>query len=263
MLTVDYGRLGLEAGDRVLDLGAGFGRHAFESFRRGATAVAVDLGHPELASCNGTFAAMAAAGESPPGATAGSVQASALALPFPDGCFDRVIASEVLEHITDDRAALAELARVLRPGGTIAVTVPAFLAESVCWRLSEDYHAPAAEGGHVRVYTAAVLRTRLSGAGLAPTGLGRAHGLHTPHWWLRCLVGVRRDDHPLVRASHRLLVWDIVRRPLVTRLADRALSRVVPKSVVLYARRAPVAPPVQGPADGRATGRGDGADVAA
>ena len=51
-------------------------------------------------------------------ARAGGVQGDALALPFADGTFDRVIASEVLEHIPDDRAAMAELARVLRPGGT-------------------------------------------------------------------------------------------------------------------------------------------------
>ena len=44
MLTVDYDRLGLEPGDLLLDIGAGFGRHAFEAFRRGATPVACDLG---------------------------------------------------------------------------------------------------------------------------------------------------------------------------------------------------------------------------
>jgi SAM-dependent methyltransferase len=238
VLTVDYDRLGLEPGDRLLDLGAGLGRHAFEAFRRGATAIAVDLSRDELTTCNATFAAMDAAGEVPRGAAAGSVQASALALPFATGTFDRVIASEVLEHIPDDGAALIELARVLRPGGTLAVTVPAWLAETVCWKLSDDYHAPAAPGGHMRIYVAPVLRSRLREAGLRPTGSGHAHGLHTPYWWLRCAVGIGRDDHPLVRAYHRLLVWDIVSRPLVTRLADRALNPLLAKSLVLYATRA-------------------------
>jgi SAM-dependent methyltransferase len=238
VLTVDYERLGLEPGDRLLDLGAGGGRHAFEAFRRGATAVAVDLSREELVGCNATFAAMDGAGEVPRGAAAASAQASALALPFATGSFDRVIASEVLEHIADDGAALAELARVLRPGGTLAVTVPAWLAEVVCWKLSDEYHAPAAPGGHLRIYAAPVLRSRLSQAGLRPTGRGRAHALHTPYWWLRCAVGVEREDHPLVRAYHRLLVWDIVSRPLVTRLADRALSPLLAKSLVVYATHA-------------------------
>ena len=126
---------------------------------------------------------------------------------------------------------------MLRPGGTIAVTVPAWLSETVCWKLSEGYHAPAAAGGHVRIYSGEVLRSRLKQAGLTPFGSGRAHGLHTPYWWLRCAIGVGNDTHPLVRAYHRLLVWDIVRRPLVTRLADRALSTVMAKSSVVYARR--------------------------
>lgn len=237
MLTVDYHRLGLEPGDRLLDIGAGLGRHAFEAFRRGAEVVAVDLRRDDLDACRATFAAMAEAGESLPGAHAGAVCGSVTDLPFADGAFDRVIASEILEHVPDDVAALAELARVVRPGGTIAVTVPAWLAEAVCWRLSEDYHAPAAVGGHVRIYTRTVLETRLRGAGFRPLGVGRAHALHTPYWWLRCAVGIDDDTNRLVRAYHRVLVWDIVRHPLPTRIAEALLRPFVPKSLVLYAVR--------------------------
>ncbi len=239
MLTVDYERLDLQPGQRVLDLGAGFGRHAFEAFRRGARTVAVDLAHPELVACTKTFAAMAQAGEQQHSSRAGAVQASALALPFADGVFDLVIASEVLEHIQADTDVLAELARVVGAGGQLALTVPAWLCETVCWKLSQDYHAPTAVGGHLRIYSADVLRNRLRMAGFEPVGTGRAHGLHAPYWWLRCAVGVTNDHHPLVAAYHRLLVWDITagRRP--TRWADRLLSWLVPKSLVLYAARRP------------------------
>jgi SAM-dependent methyltransferase len=260
VLTVDYERLGLEPGDRVLDLGAGFGRHAFEAYRRGAVTVAVDVAEPELRSCLDTFGAMAAAGEPLDGAVGTAVRGSALALPFATGSFDRVIASEVLEHVADDGAALAELARVLRPGGALAVTVPAWLGETVCWRLSEDYHAPAVPGGHVRIYRAGVLRARLRAAGLEPVGTGRAHALHTPYWWLRCAVGVGRDDHPAVRAYHRLLVWDITRRPRALRWVERLADPALAKSLVLYARRAAVGGEPAGRVPGAA---GGGHDVAA
>ncbi|MEA3213967.1 MAG: hypothetical protein QOJ19_123 [Acidimicrobiia bacterium] len=266
MLTVDYDKLGLEPGDRLLDIGAGLGRHAFEAARRGAIAVPCDLGHDELIGCLDTFGAMSAAGEIPTGASGVPVRGSALELPFCDASFDRVIAAEVLEHIPADVAALAELHRVLRPGGTLAVTVPAWLPETLCWKLSRDYPAPAAPGGHIRIYSLTVLRARLLQAGFQPTASHRAHGLHSPYWWLKCAVGLHRDDHPLVLAYHRALVWDIVRRPRVTRLADRLLSPVIGKSVVVYAsrpRRAGDGIPDRPAEQPNATGQTEGVDVAA
>ena len=232
MLTVRYDRLGLRAGDRLLDLGCGGGRHAYEALRRGARVVALDADDAELKDVARLLAGMLDEGEAGPGATGAAVNGNALHLPFADGAFDRVIAAEVLEHIANDRAALGELARVLRPGGTMAVTVPRFGPELVNWALSDDYHT--VEGGHIRIYRRSELLGRLRAAGLRVTGSHHAHALHTPYWWLRCAVGVRRDDHPLVRAYHRLLVWDITSAPTATRVADRVLNPVMGKSVVVY-----------------------------
>ena len=236
MLTARYDRLGLRPGDAVLDLGCGFGRHAYEAARRGARVVALDAGRDEVDGVLATFVAMAEAGELVPGAArAAVVQGDALALPFADGAFDRVICSEVLEHIPDDRAAMAELARVLRPGGTMAITVPRFFPELVNWALSDEYHT--VPGGHVRIYRRSVLLERSRGAGLVPYARHHAHGLHSPYWWLKCLVGTTNEDHPAVRAYHRLLVWDIVKRPLLTRAAEAVLAPVMGKSLVYYLKK--------------------------
>jgi SAM-dependent methyltransferase len=178
---------------------------------------------------------MREAGEVPAVGEADIKQGDALSLPFADGEFDRVVAAEVLEHIPDDRIAIAELARVLRPGGTLAVTVPRWLPEKVCWALSREYHE--VEGGHVRVYTAGDLVGKLEAAGLVLEGREHAHGLHAPYWWIKCAVGVDNDRHPLVTAYHRLLVWDIMQRPRVTRLAERALNPLIGKSLVVYLRK--------------------------
>jgi SAM-dependent methyltransferase len=194
--------------------------------------VAFDQDADERAGVLDLFAAMREAGEVPAGAEADVKQGDALSLPFADGEFDRVVAAEVLEHIPDDTAAIAELARVLRPGGTIAVTVPRWLPERICWALSDAYHE--VEGGHVRVYTAGELVGKLAAAGLEYDGRAHVHGLHSPYWWLKCAVGVDDDRHPLVRAYHRLLVWDITHKPLLTRLADRVFDPLVGKSLVLY-----------------------------
>jgi SAM-dependent methyltransferase len=232
MLTVDFDRLGVRGGDRVLDMGCGTGRHAFELFRRGTDVVAFDQDADELAGVGDMFAAMRAAGEVPDEADADVKQGDALALPFADEEFDRVVAAEVLEHIPDDEAAIAELVRVLRPGGTMAVTVPRWLPERICWALSDGYHQ--VEGGHVRIYTGEELVGKLQRAGMKVTAKAHAHALHSPYWWLKCAVGVNNDEHPLPRTYHRLLVWDIMERPWLTRTAERLLDPVIGKSMVLY-----------------------------
>ncbi len=256
METVDYRRLELAPGDRVLDLGCGFGRHAYGALRRGAHVAACDLGRSELAEVRNMMAAMRDGGEVPAGAAGTAVGADAGRLPFADGAFDRIIAAEVLEHIADDGAAVAELARVLRPGGVLAVTVPSWMPEKLCWMLSEEYHAPVVADGHVRIYTLRALRALLRTAGLVPRRAHRAHALHSPYWWLRCAVGPDNDGHRLVRAYHRLLCWEIERRPAVTRLTERLLRPLIGKSVVLYAVKGPaVAATAAGAADRRGGGR--------
>ncbi len=237
MLTVDYDRLGLGEGDLVLDMGAGAGRHSFECFRRGARVVALDYGFDELPPVRDLLWAMKAEGEGPAEGLASCINGDALRLPFADDTFDHVICSEVFEHIDADTAAMAELQRVLKPGATMAATVPSWLPEKICWALSAEYHAPLSPGGHVRIYTEDQLRRRLESAGLDVEDSHRVHALHAPYWWLRCLVGPTNDSHPLVRAYHELLVWDMVSQPAVTRAAETVLSPVLGKSVVVYARK--------------------------
>ena len=229
---MDFGRFPVAPGEQVLDLGCGAGRHAFELYRRGARVVAFDRDENELASVASMFGAMALAGEAPEGASARTVTGDALSLPFPDDSFDKIVAAEVLEHIPDDMSAMAELLRVLRPGGRLAVTVPSWLPERICWALSEDYHT--APGGHVRIYTRAELEAKLKATGFTVGDHHHAHGLHAPYWWIKCAVGVDNDAHPLAKAYHQMLVWDIVKRPLATRLADRVLNPLIGKSVVVY-----------------------------
>ncbi len=239
MLTVDYDRLGLQAGERLLDMGAGGGRHAFECLRRGAHVTAFDLSAAELKDVMAVMGAMMEAGEMAPGTHPGTCNGSALDLPFPDGSFERIIASEVLEHIGDDRRAISELARVLKPGGTIAVTVPRWFPELVNWALDDEYHAPASVGGHVRIYRESALRGRLEAAGLTVVDRHHAHGLHSPYWWLKCALGVNASkDNPLVKAYHQLLVWEITSRPLPLQVAERLLQPAIGKSLILYAVKA-------------------------
>jgi ubiquinone/menaquinone biosynthesis C-methylase UbiE len=176
----------------------------------------------------------------PASAWGGCTNGDATRLPFRDDTFDRIIAAEVLEHIPDDEAAMAELCRVLKPGGTIAITVPAWLPERVCWAITDEFHAPFVEGGHVRIYSEPKLRARLRAAGFRPGAAHHAHALHSPYWWLKCAVGPTNDDHPLVRAYHQVLVWDIMQeQPMgtLTRWTERLLNPLLGKSIIIYARK--------------------------
>jgi SAM-dependent methyltransferase len=232
MLTVDFDRLGIGPSVKVIDVGCGAGRHAFEAYRRGADVIAFDRDASELRSVEAILEAMAEAGEAPATASATAVVGDALRLPYADQTFDCVIASEVLEHIPEDDAAIAELVRVLKVGGTLAVSVPRWLPERVCWLLSDEYHSN--EGGHVRVYRASELRDKILGGGMDLTHAHHAHALHSPFWWLKCAVGVSNSKHPAVAAYHKLLVWDLMRRPKVTQLAESLLNPLVGKSVAMY-----------------------------
>ncbi len=235
MLTVDFDRFPVGPGDRVLDMGCGGGRHAFALYKRGCDVVALDRSAGDLVEVETMFAALREAGEVPAGAQARAVRGDAYALPFDDDSFDAVIAAEVLEHLPEDERAMAELVRVLRPGGSIAVTVPRWGPERVCWALSDAYHE--VEGGHVRIYKGDQIVERLTRAGLEPQGTGHTHALHAPYWWIKCAVGVDNGDHPLVAAYHRFLVWDMMKKPLLTRVLERALDPVIGKSLVVYLRK--------------------------
>ena len=235
MLTVEFDHLGVAPGHRVLDLGCGAGRHTYAAIERGADVVGVDLDAELLRQVSEMSRALIDGGHVPEGATAAFLRGDATGLPFADASFDRVIVSEVLEHIADDGAAMAEVARVLTPDGKAAVTVPRYWPERVCWALSDEYHANA--GGHVRIYRTDEITERLERSGLRPLRTHHAHALHAPYWWLKCASGVRDDEAPLPRLYHRLLVWQIENRPRALELLEKTLNPVLGKSLVIYAEK--------------------------
>lgn len=229
--TVDFDQFHLQPGDRVLDLGCGEGRHAITAYlNQSVDVVALDLSPADLATARSRFAEFSAPEDLSRSVT--FLRASGLGLPFADATFDKVICSEVLEHIHDYTSVISEMRRVLKPGGLLAVSVPRFGPEWVCWRLCDEYHE--VEGGHVRIFRARELRAAIERLHMWRYKRHWAHGLHSPYWWLRCLLWSRGERAWPVRLYHRFLVWDLMQKPPLTRMLEQLVNPLCGKSIVMY-----------------------------
>jgi SAM-dependent methyltransferase len=166
--------------------------------------------------------------------TGAMIQGNTLALPFANESFEKVICAEVMEHVHDYREAARELARITKPEGRVAVTIPTASSERLYLHLSDDYFESS--GGHIRIFRPRQLALDLAEAGLATIGIGVAHAFHTPYWALRSVVGLQRaDENALVRAYRRFLLRATA-SPFLARL-ERILNYCIPKSFILYTQK--------------------------
>ena len=235
MITVDFRRIEARPGHKVLDIGCGSGRHTAEAGEHeGIVAVGADRNLDDLQAARDRLIFHDRLRGRDAGIWCLTV-ADAQSLPFRNQAFDAVICSEVLEHIPDHRHAMHEIIRVLKPGGTLAVSVPRWFPEKICWALSREYRQ--ASQGHVRIYRTPQLRCMLESRGVVFFYRHWAHSLHTPYWWLKCLLGPNRTDAAAVNLCSRFLTWDIMRQPRLTRRLEQLLNPILGKSLVLYFRR--------------------------
>jgi len=235
MVTLKFKRLAVKPGFKILDIGCGTGRHTGAAYQcREVTVVGADHNFKDLTAARERLELHDRLGEHG-GGVWGLSAADVNCLPFKDDGFDLVICAEVLEHVRAYRVAIREIVRILKPGGDLVVSVPRYWPERVCWALSTAYHA--SDGGHIRIFKKKQLIADLEAAGVKKWSAHHAHSLHTPFWWLKCLVGPNRSDSRPVNLYHRFLTWDIMKQPLLPRLLDGMLNPVLGKSLVVYLRK--------------------------
>lgn len=156
-------------------------------------------------------------------------------IPLESDSLDAVMCSEVLEHVESPEESIQELVRVLKPGGVMALSVPRYLPELICWKLSKEYSETP--GGHVRIFKHKQLKDLAVNRGLEYQSFHWAHGLHSPYWWLQCLFWTTKETSSLVRLYHKLLVWDLMKKPLLTKILEAILQPLIGKSLVMYFRK--------------------------
>jgi SAM-dependent methyltransferase len=235
VITVDFKQLKIRPGYRILDIGCGTGRHTSAVYRlEKITVIGADPNKKDLCEARNRIQLHEKLGEHG-GGRWGLAAADIAGLPFKNDVFDLVICSEVLEHVARDEIAVNELVRVLKPQHNLVISVPRYMPERICWALSKDY--TAADNGHVRIYRKRKLIHRLESSGLKRWAVRYAHSLHTPYWWLKCLVGPGREDSLTVNLYHRFLTWDIMTKPKITGWLDKLLNPILGKSLVVYLRK--------------------------
>lgn len=231
MLTVDFAKFRPVSGDLVLDAGCGEGRHTFALARRGCRVLGLDMDLTSVQKALFVMRALTHQGEQ-----TGPVcfmRGDALSLPFAEATFDKVICSEVMEHIHADGEVAAEFFRVLKPGGVMAVTVPTPITEHVYGRLSREYFRTP--GGHIRIYKPREIFRVLTNAGFSIYALSFAHSFHAPYWVLRCLCGLHDETARPPKLYHKFLHLVVGSRRLSW--FEKTTDFLFPKSMVVYVQK--------------------------
>ncbi len=231
MLTISLRTFSPREGEWILDAGCGEGRHSFALHRMKCKVFALDRDLTSLRKAQYVLREMDKQGEG-----RGEyllLKGDNLSLPFAEKTFHRIICAEVLEHIPDDRGAVLELVRVLKPGGLMAVTVPTRFTEVVYGKLSGEYFRTP--GGHIRIYDPRELSRLLTGCGLRIRSVGFAHSFHSLYWVLRCLCGLHNGEARIPKLYHRFL-HQVVLHPRLSRF-EHSCNYLFPKSMVFYAER--------------------------
>jgi ubiquinone/menaquinone biosynthesis C-methylase UbiE len=233
MNTIQYKKLNLESNQLILDMGCGEGRHSIGALlETPANVIGLDLSVQDLkiakhrlndfdlsdinTSC--TFGV-------------GNIND----IPIKSASLDAVMCSEVLEHVDSPEESIHELVRVLKPGGVMALSVPRYLPELICWKLSKEYSQTP--GGHVRIFRHRQLKDLAVNAGLEYQSFHWAHGLHSPYWWLQCMIWKTKETSYIVNLYHKLLVWDLMKKPLLTKIFEAILQPLIGKSLVMYFKK--------------------------
>jgi glycosyltransferase involved in cell wall biosynthesis/SAM-dependent methyltransferase len=228
---IDLKRLRIARESRVLDLGCGAGQFTIPMLEHGYHSVGVDLDAPRL----GEVAA--SCGEK--GFSSSVLRADATNLPCRTASFDSVVCREMIEHIHDPGRVIEEIRRVLRPEGSLCVTVPSAHTEHYFQWVDSRWLEMA---GHVNVFTRKSMRELLEAHGFRVVEIRGRNCFYSLFWFIHTLAGTTHDGTGKIQNNFRLAdrvftAWRWLRFGRLKRAIERGGNLLVPKSYVYYCER--------------------------
>ena len=92
-------------------------------------------------------------------------------------------------------------------------------------------------GGHVRIFKYKEFKKSILDRGFIFKKRHWNHALHSPYWWLQCLFWDSKDNSYIIKKYHDFLVWDMMKKPFLTKMLEFILQPIIAKSVVAYFKK--------------------------
>ncbi|MDP3493154.1 MAG: class I SAM-dependent methyltransferase [Hyphomonadaceae bacterium] len=218
----------ITAEDVVVDVGCGNGGYASFAGRQGAHVVLCDIQPEHLARASKVLRETTAREVT-------EVLTTSEVLPLADGLATRVICTEVLEHVSDPKTMISELARITAPGGLLTLTVPHPASEELQKLVAPpEYFKPP---NHVRIFSVEQFKSLVTDAGLIIERydtFGFYSVMLLAFYWGRDTT-LEQREHPLLQA------WDQTWRTLFATEGGlelkRKLDTFLPGTQVIIARK--------------------------
>lgn len=225
--TIDFEIFEIEPGETVVDLGCGTGRHCKSHEIKKASIFPIDKNKKSIRNLKKSLSEQETQNDYTP------LYGDAHHLPFANKSIDKVICSEVLEHIPQPNKILREINRILKPDGELAISVPTFFSEIIIDSLADKYLGKP--GGHVHVFRKKEIIEKVENSGFEIWKKDSAHSLHVFYWSLRAIFGIEEENNLLPNLYKSFL--DYTYGSETWQKIENSLNQLVPKSHVFYARK--------------------------